>query len=254
MVGVLMTQRSYSYSQIQAAYKCLRYFKLLYVDRLKAPVAHKADLSFGTAIHAGVQAYLEGENGVDVFTAYWDSEKDKGLAYGRQDHASLRENGIVLLSRFERLHLKHFKPYKLEERIYVTEAGVALEGTPDFIGWYKDVPVIVDWKTAGYRYMPEKLTCNEQMPLYDFMAEKAYGWKAEAHLYGVFIKGREPSIQMLQQKSDAAARAATLENVLAVCRELDSRSHWHQNRGGCLMGQYKCDMFGVCFPDKGSGE
>ena len=64
--------RSYSYSQLQAAYRCNRYFKLLYIDKLVPKVAKSGDLVFGSAIHFAIEQYfLHQADIVDSFRVYW---------------------------------------------------------------------------------------------------------------------------------------------------------------------------------------
>lgn len=242
-----MTDRSYNYSALQSAYTCLKKFKLLYVDKIKAPVPESADLHFGTAVHAGAQAFLEGQDGVEVFRAYWESEKDKDRRYGRFDWAALSNQGEGLLAKFERFHLKKFKVFKLEERIYTQIEDVRLEGTPDFVGEFEGVPCILDFKTTGYNYVREKLICNEQMPLYQVMAKQEWGYDAKQLIYFPFVKGDNYKIQRaLKLDVNPEHVQATVRNVLAVCRELDKRIEFHENRASCLIGQNKCEYFDLC--------
>jgi hypothetical protein len=245
-----VTNRSYSYSQIQAAYKCLRYYKLLYVDKLKPEVPHSADMSFGTAIHAAIQACLEGDDGQAVFSAYWESEKDSELKYGRFDWETLAKQGPEIMRKFEKSHAKKFKIHKMEERIYSEIEGVRLEGTPDFLGEFAGVPSVVDFKVMSYPIPEERLVCNDQMPLYYYMAKKEQVYEAEQLVYFPIIKGKygqAPSIQtplILPVKSIDID--ATLSNILNVCRELDARTEFQQNRSSCIIGENRCDFWDVC--------
>lgn len=241
---------NHRYSTLQTAYRCLRAYKLLYVDRLTPPSVPSADLSFGTAVHAGVQAVLEGGNGLEVFSLFWDSEREKEMRFSRGDWASLKENGEVLVSRFERLHAKKFQIFKMEEKILTKLEDITLEGTPDFVGLFDGVPSIVDFKTAAYPYTEDKLICNEQMPLYAYMAEKEWGYKIEQLVYVVLVKGREPRIQTIAMPLDRAAQAATLQNILTVCRRLEQEKEFPQNRASCLIGTNRCDWWDVCHGKK----
>jgi hypothetical protein len=241
---------NFSYSIIQSAYRCLKHYKLLYVDKLKPPVDPSADMAFGTAIHAGVQAILEGANGLEVFNLFWSSIKEQPHRFGRNSWEELKEQGEVLLSRFERLHAKKFKIFKMEERIYTKMGDINLEGTPDFVGEFNGVPSIVDFKTAGYAYEADKLVCNEQMPLYAWMAEKEWGYKAEQYVYLVFVKGRDPRIQTLTLPIDRAAQDRTLTNIAAVCQKLEKETVFTENRASCLMGTQRCEFWDVCHGSK----
>lgn len=241
---------NYSYSIIQAAYRCSKLYKMLYVDKITPPVEPGGDLAFGTAIHAGVQAILEGANGLEVFALFWSSLKDQPHRWGRNSWEELKEQGEVLLARFERLHAKKFKIFKMEERIYTKMGDISLEGTPDFVGEFNGVPSIVDFKTSGYTYSEDKLVCNEQMPLYSWMAEKEWGYKAQQYVYIVFVKGREPRIQTLVLPVDPAAQDRTLSNIHAVCKKLEQETVFTENRGSCLMGTQRCDFWSICHGGK----
>jgi len=191
---------SYSYSQLQAAYRCNRYFKLLYVDKLKPTITSKsADLVFGSAVHFSLENYLkDGDDPVESFKAYWTPETPN-LEYGRHNQACLESNAEALLPRFVRLHAKKFTVHQTEERLFGTlreGSKVRLEGTPDLLGDYEGIPSVVDFKTAGYRYPKEKIFLNEQMFLYAHLArQQGYPVKQLVHI--VFIKGNTPSIQTL---------------------------------------------------------
>lgn len=256
---------SFSYSTIQAAYKCHKYYKLLYVDKLQSPEPPSGDLLFGSAMHAGIQAYLEGSDGVQTFNTFWDSEKEKENAYGRNDWEQLKTQGGILLTRFERLHLKKFNPYKTEERIYstlgpelgngaaISSGGVDrlhIEGTPDCVGEFNGAPSIIDFKTSGYRYTNERLLVNEQMPLYAYMAGREWGYEAVQYVYLVMIKGNDPSIQTLTMERDKKRDQATLDNIYKVCKEIDALTEYTENRASCIMGAFKCPFFSTCHGGK----
>jgi hypothetical protein len=244
-----MTQRSYSYSQIQASYRCLRYFSLLHVDKLTPQVPHSGDMSFGTAIHSAVQACLEGDDPQDTFRVYWESEREQERRYGRHDWESLKNQGEILLSKFQRFHAKKFKIHKMEERIFTTYEGVRLEGTPDFVGEFDGVPSIVDFKTTGYPYKDDKLICGDQLPLYALMVKQEWNYPVEQLVYFPFVKGDPPKIQNpIKLRLDEIDVKGTVDNVLKVCRELDTRTEFHQNRGSCLIGTNRCDHWSTCFP------
>jgi hypothetical protein len=197
-------------------------------------------------MHSALQAMLEGEDAEDVYKTFWDSEKDKSNEYSRYNWEALNAMGPILLARFARLHRKKIKVFKMEERIYSSLGDVTLEGTPDVLGWFEDKPSVIDFKTAAYRYPKEKLICNEQMPLYAYMAEKEYGFKAEQYVYIVLIKGNEPSIQIISHPLIKEAQKDTLANISFFCKELDKREQYPQNRSNCLMGTKRCDYFEVC--------
>lgn len=236
------------HSKISDARKCLRYYKLKHIDGLKVEEEKSADLEFGSAMHLGLNGILTGDGGADLFTIYWDSVKDTGLAYGRCDWAQLKEIGEVLLARFERLHAKHFEMFKAEERIFAKIGDFAFEGTPDFLGKYKGVPSVVDFKTAGYRYDKLKIISDEQMRFYAYLAKKHYDYHPQQLVYAVFIKDpKAPSIQVVTSELTDSILCTTIENVTDTCEDLVERRKFPMNTSNCIMGTRVCPYFQSCF-------
>lgn len=235
------------YSRISDAQTCLRKYKLKHLDKVVIDEPGSADLSFGTAVHLGLNESLLGGNGLGLFEVFWGSVKNEAMDYGRCDWEALNHLGGVFISRFDRLHKKHFEPFQMEERLYTELEGIPFEGTPDFLGKYKGVPAVVDFKTAGYRYNPRKIICDEQMALYALMAEKATGFKPEKLVYIVFIKDpKNPSIQTLEFDLTDTKLFSTLENVTQVSKDLQTRKDFPQNTASCLRGSIVCSYFETC--------
>lgn len=229
---------SYSYSEISTAYKCNQLFKYLYLDKLKPNTPDSGDMKFGTALHMGLNVMLSGEgDGVEYFTLYWDAQKTLENAYTRFKWSELREQGIVFLERFKRLHMKHFKPFFMEKREYGNIGDIRVEGTPDFVGTYKDVMSLVDFKTSATRYNPEKADISEQMHLYAYLVEQNNpDIKIEQLVYVVFIKGTTPSIQVVVSPINRDRMKVILENIRLQGEELNARiekDKWTKNFNGC---------------------
>src|SRR5690606_23119689 len=117
--------------------------------------------------------------------------KDTELKFNRYDWKYHRTVGVKLLDRFKRLHLKHFKPTTVEERLAGELAGIRVEGTADFVGMYKDVFTLVDFKTSGYAYDGYKIHVNPQMYLYAELYRQNYGKLPDQLAYVVFCTGEE---------------------------------------------------------------
>ena len=247
---------SYSYSQLQAAYKCNRYYKLLYIDKLDPGGQESADLVFGSSFHHALEEYLlHGNDPIEAFHIYWDTEKDK-VNYGRYNKLHLEEVAAILLDRFVRLHAKKITVTSMEQRLYGTYGvgtnTVKLEGTPDVVGLYKDIPSIIDFKTAAYRYDKDLITVNPQMYLYAHLAQQN-GFKVEQVVYQVFIKSKEPSIQVLTAPIKYDEMNKMLDNVMIQCKELDKKKEsgeWSYNPASCIQGQRKCEFFDHCWGNK----
>lgn len=240
-----MSNRSYSYSQISAAYRCNRLYKLLYIDKLESTQEPSGDMEFGTAMHMAIQEVLEGGSG-NSFKAYWSSLEPSKFAWGRYGHKELSDQGERLIERFRRLHAKKYIIYEMETRIHTSlPNGINLEGTPDFIGLYDQVPTIVDFKTAGYAYSKEKILCSDQLMLYAYLASTK-GHKPVQVAYVVFVKGVEPRIQVSIMPLSQPELHKRMQNIELICKELDKKEVFHANYNNCLMGTIKCPMFGVC--------
>lgn len=239
---------TFRYSTISDAYKCYKYYELKHVLGLKDNSDKNADLKFGTALHLAIQDMFEGGNGIDVFNIFWNAEEKNSLVYGRLPHGVLNDIGNTLLERFERLHLKHFNMAHIEKKMEVALGDYKLTGTVDFIGEYKGVPSVVDWKTGGYPYEKEKLIINEQMYGYNAMARASLGYQAKQHVYVVFVKNpKEPRIQVLTKEVTDDKMNNMLDNVHTMCNEITNRTVFPKNRNNCMMGKYKCSFFNTCY-------
>lgn len=239
-----------SYSAVSTAYTCYRKYELVYKLGEKAPVAHSADMSFGTGMHAGLQACLEGDNGLSVFDAYWQSEKGKELSYGRYGWDELHNLGITLQTRFERLHAKYYKIHQMEQRLFGDLGGVKIAGTPDFLGDYQGVPSVVDFKTSAYPYPYEKLDVNEQMYLYAYLAQQN-GYTPKQIVYAVFIKSA-CRIQVIKKDLTNGEVAEKLKNIQLMLEDLTLRESFPMNRNSCLKGAYLCEFYQRCYPQPSS--
>lgn len=243
-----MTLRSYSFSQVQQAYTCNKLYKMLNIDKLKPNVAPSGDMAFGSAMHASIHALLEGDDAEETFKTFWDSEKEKGNQYSRYGWESLCKQGPIFLERFRERYAGLCKPLQMEQRLFADIGGVSFEGTPDFVGTFDGKTSIIDFKTSGFRYPREKVICGEQMPGYNALVKKNHGLKIEQYVYIVFIKGEPPSLQKpLIEPVDEARDAHTLDNLLKVCKDLDQKTEFLENRHSCIIGTRKCDFFNTCF-------
>lgn len=240
---------TFRFSAVDTAHKCQTKYKLQYLDKVSIPGLPSIDLEFGTALHAGLNSLLEGEDGAEVFKVYWETLKGKDFVKARKGWEELKETGEVFLSRFSRLHAKHFKPFKMEERISGRIGGHNFEGTPDFVGDYKGIPSIVDFKTSGYAYPKEKIIVNEQMPLYAELVKQAYKYDVKQLVYFVFIKA-EMRIQVVTVDLTKELLDGALKNVVLLCDELVGKKVFTKNPHSCMMGSFKCPYFDTCHGGK----
>lgn len=237
------------YSGIDTAHRCMYKFKLDYIDKLPQEGGHSIDLAFGTGLHSGLQAIMEGEDPALTFSIYWESVKG-ALQDVRNSYEELGALGQTFLARFLRLHAKKFTPTRIEQRLQGKIGGYDFEGTPDLVGLYEGVPSLIDFKTSAREYPKEKIVVNEQMPIYaELERQQPGGLKVEQLVYYVFIKG-EGRIQTIKRPLTDALLTGALQNVILMCRELQGRTEYPKNPGSCVMGSWKCPRYQFCHGDK----
>jgi len=205
------------------------------------------DSEFGSALHYGIAECLSGRDGVEGFQMYW-STVDKRLRKFKFGPDALEKMGPIFIERFARLHAKHFKPFRIEERIYTKFDQHLVEGTPDFLGEYKGVPSIVDFKTSSAKYAKEKIECEEQLSAYGEMSARELGYTPEQRVYVVFVKDfNDPSIQILKSELTYVVRSSTLENMKATIEEIKARKQYPMNTLSCVRGSIVCPNFANCW-------
>jgi hypothetical protein len=243
------------FSKVQAARKCLRYYKLTQLDGIKQDGPQSADLEFGTAMHLGINGILKADpdiDGVELFNLYWGSVESTPMEFSRLKWADLRACGNTLLERFKRLHAKHFEPFRMEERIFTQVGRHSFEGTPDFVGKYKGIPSVVDFKTSAMRYPKERIVSDDQIPIYAHLAEKDWDYPTQQGVYVVLIKDpKEPSIQVLTTALTKDTITYSISNVTEEIDDLAVRTTFPKNPTACMRGTYLCPMFQRCH---GTGE
>lgn len=238
--------KAFWFSKINDYRTCPAYYKAKHVDGISFE-EKSLDSEFGTALHLGLNDILNGGTGTEIFDMYWNSV-DPGLRKFKFDHKCLAYNGGVFLERFKRLHAKHFKPFKMEERIFTQFGEHEVEGTPDYLGDYKDIPSVVDFKTSSSKYEAGKILCEEQLSSYSAMALQKLGYEAKQRVYMVFVKDfKEPSIQVLKSELTSAVRSSTIGNVVATIDEIKSRKEFTKNTLSCVRGSLVCPNFQRCW-------
>lgn len=237
----------YSYSKITDAYKCLRLFKLKHIDGIQEDI-RSADMEFGTVKHSVFENIFKPDDvlgevdPVDDFKNRWSKAKLKKLEYGRFDHAQLEKIGEKLIERFVKTHKKHFKPYKVEELLLHKFDDIEFKGKPDFVGWYKDIPCVVDFKTAQRAYDKKRIQVDEQMFLYAKLVKLLFDFDVKQIVYVVFCKAEE-RIQVITLDIDDNHINKMVDNVIKMAQDLKTRTYFPMNRTHCE----KCPMFERCY-------
>lgn len=245
---------SFSYSALSSAARCETLYRFQFIDKIPQPTAPSGDMSFGTAIHLGLEGILTGGDGVADFSLFWEIEKSKPNKYGRFNWGDLKTQGEKLLTRFERLHSKKFKEFQMEQRLYgLLPSGHSIEGTPDFLGTYMNVPCLIDFKTSGSRYNKDRIKTSQQLYLYAHLARTVLKYPVEQILYYVFVKGNEPSIQTICSPLDESLMKFHLDNSslqIESLLKIAETKNYTKNPANCLMGELKCSYFDLCYGSK----
>lgn len=249
------------YSHLTDYNKCPKYYEHRHILDTPSPAPASGAMAFGTACHLGVQTFFEGGDGEGVFEAMWEANRDLTYTYSNgETWETLARDGAVLMSKFKRLHLKHFKPQYVEAKLsrgYVMNqgGGVEFSGTVDFAGEYKGVKSVVDFKTSAWPYEPAKLVINEQLALYNYMLRPDF--VAEQHTYVVLKKakyGVDAGIQVLSRPFTEAQVLDRVDNMARITHEVGRRRDFTRNTGGCMYGKNLCDYATLCFPELKQGE
>lgn len=235
----------FRYSNISTAYTCLKRFDLEINKGIKAEKESPV-MNFGTAMHLAIATYLETKDydySLDMLNTYWNSCSALDFTMERDGHATLMDKGKIFLDRFVRLQAKHYTPKFIETNINFMLMDYSFTGTPDFIGEYKGIPSVVDFKTSASRYDKRKIVVNEQMYLYALAAEQTLNYKVEQLVYTVLIKNPEPSIQQIAIPLDREIMKRNIDNVAMMCKDLSSRTEFPGNKNSCLY----CPHYTRCF-------
>lgn len=239
--------KPFRYSTISLFHKCPKYYELNQILGIPDDAEQSADMAFGTAIHAAMQAEFEDGNPIDAFRYQWDEVKLKTeMNYTRYRWEDLNTIGRELIARFQD-YKKHFIPAHLEQKLIAPLGQHLISGTVDFIGEYRGVPSVVDWKTSAMPYDAYKIRCNEQMYGYDYLAKEALGFEAKQLVYGVAIKDlKNPRWQFRTAPLTDLSRKKVLDNLGQLCDTIAGAKSFHRNPQSCVIGKRVCPYFEYC--------
>lgn len=243
--------KPFRYSTINLYHKCPKYYELNQILGIPDDAEQSADMAFGTAIHAAIQAIFEGYSGSGLFQDLWgEQRKREDLNYTRYKWEDLNVIGEELITRFHD-YKKHFVPAHLEQKLIAPLGNHLISGTVDFIGMYKGIPSVVDWKTSAMPYDAYKIRCNEQMYGYDYLARTALGFQAEQKVYGVAIKDlKNPRWQFRVAPLTEENRAKMMSNLEQMCETIANTKTFHRNPNSCVAYKRVCPYFEHCFGEK----
>lgn len=234
----------WSFSHLSTALQCEQKYKYV-IDKVPSGAPESGDMHFGTAMHAAINATLEGDDPYHVFNAYMESLKGTDVKFGRYKGEDLSQIGNEILRKFEKIHKKNYVIKLAEKRLFAPYKNLDFEGTPDFFGTYKGVNTLVDFKTSGYRYDKTKIHVGWQLYLYAYLCEANDLGKVDQVQYCVFNKS-DASIQIITKELDKNVMYQMLESMAASARKVGLDGNYPMNYNSCIMGSMKCDYFEKC--------
>lgn len=225
----------FRYSLLNAFLQCpAAYYKQHVLG--EAEPAKSSALEFGTSLHAGIKAILDGDDGISLFERYWNSLKSEDLIYYRHGWQELHDLAVnKFLPNFAARHAKKFTNFIQEETIEMPFLGEhTLQGTFDLAGDYEGSLVIADWKTSTQEYKRTKIDKNPQMYIYAELYRQKYGVLPKSIMYKVFIKA-EGRIQTVEKSLTEERQVAMMKNVenigKAILHLIETKALYHNEQG-----------------------
>lgn len=238
----------FNQSAIYTASQCMQLYKYVYVDKLESGEPLSADIEFGSAIHLGIENMFKGNDYEIAFLSFWTNSQTKDLKYGRFCWDELKDQGLKLLTRFDRLHRHKFMPIHIEEKITIKEGDLEIYGTPDLVCMYQDQATVLDFKTSGFRYPKEKIDCALQLYVYSKLVNLMYNANVSQIGYVVFVKGPEPSIQTpLTKEVNKKEIDFHYNQFIMKCKEIQKANLETRNYASCIKGNFVCPYFKHCY-------
>lgn len=243
--------KNFRYSTLGDYNKCPKYYELKHLVGMDDGGDKSGDMFFGSALHLAIQDLFEGGDGQTVFDVWWETASKKELEYSRYKHDELAEFGKEFIELFKP-KMALFKPAHLERKMQMPlTPEYGFSGTVDFLGEFKGVPSVVDWKTSAMPYTGYKIRCNEQMYGYASLAAHEMGYQAQQAVYVVFIKDhKNPRIQVKIVPLTQEKVTKKLDNIKAICHDIHNRTTYHKNSSQCVIGSRVCRFFNTCHGDE----
>jgi hypothetical protein len=241
---------SYRYSSISTYRKCGKLYQHIYVNKTPTLAKASGDMAYGTGVHLGVEAYLEGDDGIENFLTYWELEKDKDNDYGRYKWAELRTMGVTHLRKFNTTYKDKIKVSEMEQTLHGVIEGIPINGTPDVLGTFEGVESVIDFKTSGYNYDKDQIRVAEQLYLYAHLAALNMKYAPKQLVYLVFVKGQTASIQKpliypLKQNDKSRILTSLVDQCVKI-RSDEERKLFTMNPASCIMYGKACNYFKEC--------
>lgn len=239
--------RTMSFSHYSTLLRCKQLYQYQIVEKLPSTQPSNGNLEFGSAIHAGIFACLNGQDGNAVFTFDWDLHADKEIDYGwKHSHESLLQLGNGFITKFKKGYRKDIKMICGEKRLSMVYKGIQFEGTPDNYAEYLGKKTLFDWKTSSYNYDTDKVLNSLQLNLYALLLEENKIGTVDQLCYFVFNKEKGSIQTPVIELFDREKALLMLDDMVAYIQMLDS-GPVTKNPNSCYFGKQKCDYFNKCW-------
>lgn len=236
----------YRYSAISTAHFCLTKFRKQYILGEVAEGPKNSNFVFGTAMHLAISSYFKDyADAVSTFKMYWNSIKPDDYSWDRYGYSDLLEIGTTLLRKWEERHAKNYNPLHVEKKLDFTLNSYSMQGTPDFIGAYKNKISVVDWKTSASTFDKRKGLIDGQMWLYVHAAKEVYNIDIEQIVYAPFVKYGAIVQTPIVIEVTKDKLTSMLNNATLVIKDLEARTEWPRNEQNCL----RCEFFSGCYQE-----
>ena len=235
----------FSYSHYSALRKCGRYYQLSVID--KVPQDPNVNFEFGTAMHTGLYAQLQGQDASEAFIKAWELVKWKDIQYQRHDWDTLGAMGLKFLNTFSKKYAPNMQVITAEKRLYAKFGELEFEGTPDALVSWNGKNVLLDYKTSAYNYLFEKTPTSLQLYLYSFLLEQN-GFHVDSICYIVFNKGASTVQTPIVFDIDKGEREDMLQNMGIYISK--NSGDFTKNPLSCVQGSVVCPYYAKCYPTK----
>lgn len=241
-----LTGRDYlSFSQVNQFRACPRKWAFSYVEDASKAFIPQA-LLFGSAFHAGVQAYYEGlmigqrlplDDMLSLYRAEFARRRagDEGLPvlYGKSDdEASLFAQAQRMFQSFLASPLARpdgdVVAVEEELRASIDPELPDVLAKVDLVLMQGDKLVVVDLKTSRSRWTPETAGSKaEQLLLYHrLLAHLQPDGGGVSLRFHVVTKGKEPAVQDLEVPYDPKDAAGVVESMKPVWRAMQAKAYF----------------------------
>lgn len=251
----------YDNSQLQQFKSCQESYRLKYVEQLRKRQENKDehDKNFGSAIHAGLEAFYKGgteAEAIDKFKLGYPEQLNQ------EDLAKTQENGVTLISSY----IKHYKEEDTKWTIKAVEVADSFEIAPgvpftvkiDLIVEQQGCIYFVDHKTTGKAFnwtYWNRFEPNSQVTAYTAYCQAKFGECSGGIINGLQLGYRknkymgEPagfhcSFQRQLFNRNREQIQAWKEDTLRWITSLEGAKQeasnvWMKNEGNCGYCSYK---------------